>query len=210
MSDPPHDAPPPRAPVLVAIAGGSGSGKTTLARALVERLGAGRAASISQDSYYRDLGDADPAARNFDHPESLDLVLLGRHLDALRSGRPVELPRYDFTTHRRLPGGEAFAPRPVIVVDGILLLADAALARRFDLRVFVEAAAELRLSRRIQRDLAERGRRREDVLAQWEATVRPMHAAFVEPSRGAADLVLSGETGEGVSSLLRRVADLMG
>jgi uridine kinase len=173
-------------PFVVGIAGGTASGKTTLAERAAARVGA---ALVTHDRYYF---DAD-ASTNFDHPDSLDTAGLAAHLDALREGRPVDLPVYDFATHRRAPRTERLAPRPLVFVEGILVLSSADLRRRFDLTVFVYATADVRLIRRVRRDIAERGRDLESVLSQYLATVRPMHETYVEPSAAHAALVLDGE-----------------
>ena len=183
-----------RAPVCVGIAGGTGAGKSILAAALEQAFDAERVLRIPHDAYYRDRGEQSAAARaalNFDHPAALESELLVRHLRELRAGRPVEVPVYDFTRHRRAVETWRAEPRALVVVDGILALADPALRACFDLRIFVDAPEELRLRRRIARDVTERGRSAESVRAQFEATVRPMHARFVEPSRAHADLVVA-------------------
>jgi uridine kinase len=172
-------------PLVVGIAGGTASGKTTVARGVADRLGA---LLLTHDRYYR---SAD-AHTNFDHPDALDTARMVADLDTLREGRPASLPDYDFATHRRRAAEDVVAPTPVIVVEGILVLADASLRARFDLAVFVDAPADVRLVRRVQRDVAERGRTVESVLAQYLATVRPMHEAFVAPSLAHAHLVLDG------------------
>jgi uridine kinase len=180
-------------PFTLAIAGGSGSGKTTLARALVGQLGPTECALLDHDSYYRDLSHLPPAERaatNFDHPDSLDSALLAHHIDELRAGRAVQRPRYDFSTHSRLPTATRVQARPVIVCEGILLLAVPELRHAFDLRVFVDTPADVRALRRVQRDISERGRTVESVVQQYLDTVRPMHERFVEPARATADLVL--------------------
>lgn len=181
--------------LAVAIAGGSGSGKTTLARA-VAAAWRDRCAVIDHDSYYRDLGHLDPAARaavNFDHPDALDNELLRQHLGRLQRGLAVDRPVYCFATHTRQLVTQRVEPRQIVLVEGILLLAVPELRRAFDLRVFVDVPADVRALRRVCRDVGERGRTPESVLRQWTATVRPMHEQFVEPARAAADLVISGE-----------------
>ncbi|MCU0862168.1 MAG: uridine kinase [Planctomycetes bacterium] len=181
-------------PFTVAIAGGSGSGKTSLTRALVGLLGQHGCAVLDHDSYYRDLSHLPPAARaevNFDHPESLESDLLASHLERLRQGLPVERPIYDFSVHSRTGSTRRVEPRPVIVCEGILLLAVPELRSAFDLRVYVDAPPDVRALRRVQRDIVERGRTVESVVQQYMETVRPMHERFVEPARETADLVLS-------------------
>lgn len=180
-------------PFTVAIAGGSGSGKTSLTRALVEAIGAERCAVLDHDSYYRDLSDLpiDQRARvNFDHPESLENGLLADHLQSLRDGRAVERPLYDFATHTRLPATTHVEPQPIVLCEGILLLAVPELRSAFDLRVFVDTPADVRALRRVQRDIVERGRTVQSVVLQYLQSVRPMHEHFVEPARSTADLVL--------------------
>lgn len=178
--------------VVIGMAGGSASGKTTAAAVLARRLGE-RCLLVQHDRYYRPLAEGtDPAAHNFDHPDALESDRLAADLDALRAGRRARLPRYDFATHRREDRWDDADPRPVVLVEGILVLADPVLRAALDHRVFVHAPDDVRLVRRIRRDLAERGRALADVLHQYERTVRPMHEAHVAPSRVHADLVLDG------------------
>jgi uridine kinase len=182
-------------PRLLGIAGGSGSGKTTVARALVEHLGQDHATLVSHDWYYHPMPKAyrdTPHTYNFDEPAALDNALLVRHLDALRRGESVRVPDYDFARHDRV-GDVELHPRPVIVVEGILVFAVADLVDALDHRVFVHAPEHTRVARRIRRDQQDRGRALDDVLSQYFQTVRPMHETWVEPSRAHADLVLSGE-----------------
>lgn len=185
---------PPRIrPFAVAIAGGSGSGKTSLTRAMVGLLGREECAVLDHDSYYRDLAHLPFAMRaevNFDHPESLESDLLARHIATLRDGSPVARPVYDFATHTRRPLTTHVEPRPVILCEGILLLAVPELRTAFDLRVFIDTPADVRALRRVQRDIVERGRTVESVVHQYLESVRPMHERFVEPARTTADLVL--------------------
>jgi uridine kinase len=181
-------------PLVVGLAGGTASGKTTLCRALADHLG-DQAAVLCHDSYYRTLpADRSPATWNFDHPDALETALLVSHVDALCRGETVSVPCYDFARHRR-QGPEAWAtvqPRPVLLVEGILVLADPELRRRMHHRVFVQTPDDIRLARRLRRDLAERGREVDDVLEQYLGTVRPMHETFVVPSRAHAHDVLDG------------------
>lgn len=196
---------------VVGIAGGTGSGKTTLALGLMDRLGEDKGVLIPHDAYYRDLSHLSPSDRsghNFDHPDALETELLITHLKALAAGQPVEMPRYDFETHSRIEGEvKSLDPRPVIVVEGVLVLADEALRDRLDLKIFVETEPDTRLSRRLVRDQKERGRDTESVLRQYEATVRPLHDRFVEPSKAFADLIYPGE-GEGSAGIALLVAHL--
>ncbi|MFI5315413.1 MAG: uridine kinase [Myxococcota bacterium] len=203
-----------RPPVFLGLAGGTGAGKSALAEALAEALGSERVLRIPQDAYYRDHPDlaGERLARlNFDHPDALETALLVAHLVALRAGSAVDLPVYDFARHRRAAETRRARPRELVIVDGILALADRELRACFDLRVFVEAPESMRLERRIARDVSERGRSAESVRAQFAATVQPMHAAFVEPSRAHADLVLENarELARASESLVARVRALL-
>jgi uridine kinase len=183
-------------PLIVGIAGGTASGKTTTAAALGASLGA-RCVLIHHDRYYRSMPEtfhADPAAYNFDHPDALDTARLISDLKALKSGQSVELPRYDFARHRRSEETDRVSPCPVFLVEGILVLADSGLRELFDKKIYVHAPEDLRLTRRIRRDMESRGRSEADILSQWERSVSPMHHEFVEPSRLHADLVIDGMT----------------
>ena len=197
----------------VAIVGGTGSGKTTLSSALAAQLGE-RCAVIDHDSYYRDLSHLLPAARaavNFDHPDSLENSLLVDHLHPLRAGRSIDKPTYCFATHTRKPERKWVEPKPVVIVEGILLLALPELRNAFDLKVFVDVDDDVRALRRLRRDVSERGRTVDSVVAQWLQTVRPMHERFVAPSRRSADLVISGEapTHQSVARVLTQIEALV-
>lgn len=190
-------------PLIVGVAGGSGSGKTTVARNLIAALDPLRVALIEQDAYYRDRRDLTPDQRaglNYDHPNSIDEELLLEHLRELRAGRGIEKPVYDFVQHLRRADTRLVQPQPCIVVEGILILTNPTIRELFDLRLFVDTDADLRFIRRLRRDTVERGRTVESVIAQWEATVRPMHLQFVEPSRRYADLIIP-EGGENAAAL---------
>jgi len=180
-------------PLVIGVAGGTGSGKTTVSREILRRVGARHIAHISQDRYYRDLSSLDERQRqhhNFDHPDSLESELLAKHLRALRTGQAVDLPVYDFTRHVRCAEVERVDPPRVILVEGILALSDAALRATMDIKIFVDTDADIRFIRRLQRDIAERGRTVESVVEQYLATVRPMHLEFVEPSKRWADVII--------------------
>ena len=180
-------------PFAVAIAGGSGSGKTSLTRALVGQLGRTQCAVLDHDSYYRDLSHLPSSVRaetNFDHPESLESDLLATHIASLRDGIAVERPSYDFATHTRRVATTRVEPRPIILCEGILLLAVPELRSAFDLRIYVDTPPDVRALRRVRRDIVERGRTVESVVHQYLESVRPMHERFVEPARATADLVL--------------------
>lgn len=182
-------------PLVVGIAGGTGSGKTTLARALIEQVGAEHVVWLAHDLYYRDLNHIplhERRIRNFDHPDSLDTHLLVANLRDLRAGRATEIPQYDFSEHRRLPHTKRIDPLPVILVEGILIFALDDLRELLDLRIFVEAAPDVRFIRRLRRDIDERGRTMESVMEQYLKTVLPMHLQHVEPHRHHADIIVPG------------------
>lgn len=199
-------------PFLIGIAGGTGSGKTTVARRIYESLHLDSAVFIDHDAYYRDLAHLsleERAAVNFDHPKSLDNDLLVAHLQALQAGRSVEKPVYDFARHTRAPETVRVHPRDVILVDGILLFAEARLREMFDLRIFVDTDADVRFIRRMRRDLEERGRSLDSVIEQYLTTVRPMHFEFVEPSKRYADVILprGGQNRAGIDVVAARIRE---
>ena len=180
-------------PLVIGIAGGSGSGKTTLARFILEQVGENNIAYLPHDAYYKDLRDLPPiehAAINFDHPNALDSDLLVEHIQLLSQGRAVDLPIYDFEHDTRTGEFIHIEPRPVVMVEGILIFVEAKLRELFDVKLFVDADADLRLIRRLERDLFERGRSAQNVIHQYLATVRPMHLEFVEPSKRYADIII--------------------
>ena len=180
-------------PLVIGIAGGSGSGKTTVAQEILQRVGPDRIAYIQHDSYYKDLTGLPPAQRvevNFDHPNSLETELLICHVERLKNGQTIEVPIYDFSTHSRTEQTFKVNPRGVIIVEGILIFADATLRTLFDVKIFVDTDADIRLIRRLQRDITERGRTAESVIKQYQSTVRPMHLEFVEPSKRYADVII--------------------
>jgi uridine kinase len=180
-------------PLVLGIAGGSGSGKSTIAEAILAALPAGAGVLLEQDHYYRPqahLSPEDRAKVNYDHPDALELELFVSHIDALREGRAIDRPTYDFATHDRAPVGLRIEPARVIVVEGILVLAEPRLRERFEVKLFVDTDADIRLMRRIRRDLERRGRTFAQVRKQYYETVRPMHLAFVEPSKRFADLIV--------------------
>lgn len=182
-----------RKPILIGVAGGSASGKTTVSQSILRRAGPDRIAYIPHDLYYKDLSylPLDQRARfNFDHPDALDNELLVAHLDALAAGQPIEAPTYDFTTYVRLPTTRPIQPKPVILLEGILIFAEPVLRRRMDIKLFVDADADLRFIRRLQRDVEERGRNVNSVIDQYLNTVRLMHLEFVEPTKRYADVII--------------------
>ncbi|MSP91320.1 MAG: uridine kinase [Myxococcales bacterium] len=180
-------------PLVIGIAGGTGAGKTTIARTVVEQLPPGAVTLIEHDAYYKDwpaLAFEERQQVNYDHPDSLESDLLVRHLDALCRGEAVERPNYDFVQHRRREQTTRVEPSAVIVVEGILIFAEPDLRNHFDVKIFVETPADIRVLRRIRRDIERRGRAFDDVRRQYLKTVRPMHEAFVEPSRRYADVII--------------------
>jgi uridine kinase len=182
-------------PLILGIAGGSGAGKTTVVNEIVNRMDVDDISVIQHDSYYLDRSHMTAEERrnvNYDHPDSLDTQLLIRHLTALRDGQAVEAPIYDFTTHTRTSQTVLVEPRSVIIVEGILILVDEVLRRLLDMKVFVNTEPDLRLMRRMTRDVTERGRSLPSVVEQYVNTVRPMHLEFVEPSKRYADTIISG------------------
>lgn len=182
-----------RLPLVIGIAGGSGSGKTTVAQEILNRVGPDKIAYLPHDAYYKDLGGLPPIQRaevNFDHPHSLETELLVQHVEQLKAGQPVQLPVYDFSKHSRTDNFIPIAPKRVIVVEGILIFAEPDLRGLFDVKIFVDTDADLRLIRRLQRDISERGRTTEAVIQQYLKTVRPMHLEFVEPSKKYADVII--------------------
>jgi len=200
--------------ILIGIAGGSGSGKTLVARTIVRELGSSRVAILDQDSYYRDLDDIPPAdrdLRNFDHPDAFDNDLLRAHLADLLEGRPVEQPIYDYTRHARLKQTNTVGDHAVIVLEGILIFVDEALRDMMDIKVFIDADADVRLMRRIDRDIKERGRSIESILRQYRATVRPMHLQFVEPSKRWADIIVpeGGHNRVAIDLIKTKIKDLL-
>ena len=179
--------------VVIGMAGGTGSGKTTVAREILRRAGTEQISLIQHDAYYKDLGDlplTQRAMQNFDHPDALDNDLLITHLKELKAGRAIEVPVYDFTTHTRTKETRHVEPRRVILVEGILIFADEALRRLMDVKIFVDTDADIRFIRRLQRDIAERGRTMDSVIHQYLGTVRPMHQEFVESSKRFADVII--------------------
>jgi uridine kinase len=180
-------------PLTIGIAGGTASGKTTVARRLVERLGTHPVAVLDQDSYYRDLADLpleERARFNFDHPDAFDTALLVRHLVDLRAGNAVEKPVYSFTQHTRTGETLRVNPGDVVILEGILVLALEPVRELLDVKVFVDSDADVRVLRRVSRDIKERGRDFDTVVEQYFRTVRPMHFGFVEPSKRYADIII--------------------
>ena len=201
-------------PLVIAIAGGSGSGKTTVAQEILQRVGPDRIAFLQHDSYYKDLSGLPPTQRaevNFDHPNSLETELLIEHIASLRDGKFVEVPIYNFSTHSRTAKTFTVQPRSVILVEGILIFTEAALREMFDVKIFVDTDSDLRFIRRLERDIAERGRTTESVVKQYQQTVRPMHLEFVEPSKRYADIIIpeGGHNTAALDMVVARVEALL-
>jgi uridine kinase len=178
---------------VIGVAGGSGSGKTTVVRRIVDSLGPEQVTLLDHDRYYRDRNDLrleERAALNYDHPDALETDLMVRHVRALRAGQAIEAPQYDFTRHARLAETNTFQPRRALIVEGILVFTDAALRELMDIKVFVDTDSDTRFIRRLQRDVAQRGRTMESVIDQYQNTVKPMHLEFVEPSKRYADVII--------------------
>jgi uridine kinase len=197
-------------PLIIGIAGGTGSGKSTVARSIAESLHGAQAAFIDMDAYYRDQRHLTLEERrrlNWDHPDAFDTELLAKHLETLSRGEAIDKPVYDFVSHLRVAETVRIEPADVIVIDGILLLVDERVRQVCDVKVFVDTDADIRLIRRIRRDMAVRGRPLEEILDQYLSTVQPMHLQFVEPSKRYADLIIprGGENTIAIDLLLASI-----
>jgi uridine kinase len=200
---------------LIAVGGGSGSGKTFLAQHLQEKLGA-KASILSYDCYYRDqsaLSFQERTLVNYDDPKVLDEELFSHHLKAIKAGKSIEVPQYDFATHTRKKETILFTPTPIVIIEGIMVYAIANCGDFYDFRVYVDAESDIRLARRILRDEKERGRTGESVIRQYLATVRPMHKKYVEPAKAKADFVFPNDSNEGIDEkrmdeLLKKIESL--
>lgn len=185
-----------RKPLIIGVAGGTASGKTTIANAIMASIASinhPQVVMIQHDAYYRDASHlplAERARINFDHPDALETGLMVRHLRELIAGRSIEMPVYDFSTHARLKKGIVKKPAKVIVIEGILIFCEKTLRELMDVKIFVDTAPDLRFIRRLKRDIQERRRSMDSVIGQYLGTVRPMHEAFVEPSRKYADIII--------------------
>ncbi len=200
--------------VVIGIAGGSGSGKTTVQRRILERFGPEAIALMEHDVYYHDLSHLALEQRiqfNFDHPNALETELMVQQLDALLGGKSIARPKYDYANHARRAETDSISPRPVVIVEGILVLAEPRLRERMDIKLYVDTAADVRLMRRIDRDINERGRTLDSVIAQYQRTVRPMHLEFVEPSKVHADVIIprGGKNQVAIDMVLARVQALL-
>jgi uridine kinase len=200
---------------VLGVAGGTGSGKTTVARSILDAVGKERIALIEQDSYYLDVdwrSETELLHHNFDHPAAIDNELLVSHIAALKAGHPVEVPIYDFVRHRRTTRTWRIEPQPVIILEGILIFVEPSLRDLLDFKIYVDTDADLRLIRRLGRDMSERGRTVQDVLRQYLETVRPMHLEFVEPSKRWADIIIpeGGENRVALEMVVAHVEQLLG
>ncbi|MFC5513964.1 uridine kinase [Massilia jejuensis] len=201
-------------PFVIGVAGGSGSGKSTVSQQVLASFGADVVSVVVQDDYYRDQSDLTPEVRrrqNYDHPNAFDWPLLVRHVRALCNGETIEMPVYDFTIDNRSDKTIPLEPAPVIVIEGLFALYDADLRDMMSLRIFVDTASDVRFIRRMQRDIAERGRSVESIVAQYLETVRPMHKQFIEPTKRHADVILPhGANGPAVDVITTKIASVTG
>ncbi|MFM8380594.1 MAG: uridine kinase [Actinomycetota bacterium] len=203
-----------RRPFVIGVAGGTCSGKTTVAERLVESIGDEHLALIRQDAYYIDRSHQpfeDRAAANYDHPDAFDWDLMARQLGRLLAGETVPVPVYDYADHNRSPDVQWVGPAPIIVFEGILALFDPTLRDLFDLKIYVDTDADIRLTRRLQRDVTQRGRTYESILKQYLTTVRPSHEQFIEPSKRHADVIFpeGGHNDAALDVLVSRVRQLL-
>ena len=200
-------------PFVIGVAGGSGSGKSTVTREVLASIGSDMAAVVMQDDYYCDQTHLSPEARrktNYDHPQAFDWPLMVQHVQALLRGESIEMPTYDFAKDNRASQTITVKPAPVIVIEGLFALFDADLRAMMSLKIFVDTAADVRFIRRLQRDMAERGRSAESVINQYMDTVRPMHKQFIEPTKRHADVILPhGANGPAVDIITTKVMTLI-
>jgi uridine kinase len=200
--------------MIIGISGGTGSGKTTVAQKIIASVGADNVIYLQQDSYYRNLGDMPVELRhrvNFDHPNALDNDLMMNHVEALRAGESIEQPIYDYATHSRKAETLRVEPRPIIIVEGILVFVDAKMRQLMDLKIFVDADADIRFIRRLDRDVHERNRSVESIISQYTMTVRPMHLQFVEPSKRYADIIIpeGGHNDVGIDLVTGKIKSIL-
>ena len=200
-------------PFVIGVAGGSGSGKSTVTREVLASIGPDMVAVVMQDDYYCDQTHLSPEARrktNYDHPQAFDWSLMVQHVQALLRGESIEMPTYDFAKDNRASQTITVKPAPVIVIEGLFALFDAELCKMMSLKIFVDTAADVRFIRRLQRDMAERGRSAESVINQYMETVRPMHKQFIEPTKRFADVILPhGANGPAVDIITTKVMTLI-
>ncbi len=200
--------------LVIGICGGTGSGKTTITDRIIAALSEEGVVLLQQDHYYKDLSQLpfeERARRNFDHPEAMDTALLAEHVRRLREGQAIERPVYDFTQHLRLSQTERIEPKLALIIEGILIFENKALRELMDIKIFVDTDADLRFLRRLQRDIRERGRTVDSVIAQYLATVRPMHLEFIEPSKRYADVIIpeGGYNEVGIDLVIQKIRSLV-
>jgi uridine kinase len=200
--------------LVIGIAGGTGSGKTTIADYILDTVGPERIAFFPHDAYYRELDHLSVEERalvNFDHPSSLETELLIEHLNMLNNGKSIELPIYDYRTHSRTGETTKIDPQPILMVEGILILAEPELRELFDLKIYVDTDADIRFIRRLKRDIEERGRTTQSVIKQYLDTVRPMHLEFVEPSKRYANVIIpeGGYNHEALDLIVARIKSML-
>jgi uridine kinase len=200
--------------MIIGISGGTGSGKTTVAQKIIASVGSENVVFLQQDSYYRNLGDMPLDLKhrvNYDHPDAFDTELLINHLQALRAGEAIRQPIYDYATHSRSPETFFVEPKPIIILEGILVFVNPQMRGLMDLKIFVDADADVRFIRRLDRDVHERGRSVESVIAQYQTTVRPMHLQFVEPSKRYADVIIpeGGHNDVGIDLITGKIRTIL-
>jgi uridine kinase len=200
--------------MIIGICGGTGSGKTTVTQKIIASVGADNVVYLQQDAYYRNLGDMPLELRhkvNFDHPDAIDISLMMNHMEALRAGENIEQPTYDYATHSRRAETLHVEPRPVIIVEGILVFFDPQMRRLMDLKIFVDCDADIRFIRRLDRDVHERGRSLDSIISQYQTTVRPMHLQFVEPSKRYADIIIpeGGHNEVGIDMITCKIQSIL-
>jgi uridine kinase len=200
--------------MIIGITGGTGSGKTTVAHKIIASVGASNVVYLQQDAYYRNLGDMPLELRhkiNFDHPDAIDTGLMMNHIEALRAGESIEQPTYDYATHSRKAETLHVKPRPVIIVEGILVFFDPQMRALMDLKIFVDCDADIRFIRRLDRDVHERGRSVESIISQYTTTVRPMHLQFVEPAKRYADIIIpeGGHNETGIDMITCKIQSIL-
>ena len=202
----------PGRPFIIGMAGGSGSGKTTIAESVVAQIGPDRVAFIPHDAYYRNRPDISFEERtrvNYDHPDSLETELMASHIQTLIEGTGIDRPVYDFGVHLRSDQTVRVEPRPVLLIEGILILTEPLLREQMDLRVFVDTDADVRVLRRVERDMEDRGRSFGSIVSQYHTTVRPMHQQFVEPSKRFADIIIpAGYNAGAVGTILSMIREV--
>ncbi len=201
-------------PLVIGICGGTGSGKTTITHRIIRALSEDQVLILQQDYYYKDLPHlplTERARQNFDHPDSIDTPLMVEHIRQLRAGEPIERPLYNFVEYRRLPDTVRLEPRSALIIEGILIFENKALRELMDIKIFVDTDADLRFIRRLLRDICERGRTMQSVIEQYQATVRPMHMEFVEPSKRYADVIIpeGGYNEVGIDLVIQKIRSLM-